>query len=271
MDQISTQQISGELVAILGTHNQVVPFSQRYEGFDLPAAYEVVSCVKALRVARGETSIGRKVGFTNRHIWETFGVSAPVWNYVYDRTVHEANSVDSSFPVSGLPEPLIEPELVLHLSMAPESGMGELELLACVDWVAAGFEIVHSIFPDWKFSAADGAAAYGMHSALVIGSKASLPADSLKALAVLREFSVKLSCDTGDHREGHASDVLGGPLKVLGHLADEITRYPASQPLQAGEIVTTGTLTEAMPALPGSTWTTHFDGIEMEPLQLRLE
>jgi 2-oxo-3-hexenedioate decarboxylase len=47
--------------------------------------------------------------------------------------------------------------------------MDETALLACIDWVAHGFELVQSIFPGWKFSAPDAAAAFGLHGALLIG------------------------------------------------------------------------------------------------------
>ena len=40
--------------------------------------------------------------------------------------------------------------------------------------------------------------------------------------------------------------------------------------LRAGETVTTGTLTEAMPIAAGETWSTELSGIEVRGLQLRL-
>jgi 2-oxo-3-hexenedioate decarboxylase len=43
--------------------------------------------VRSLREARGEKVLGRKIGFTNRTIWEQYGVYAPIWGYVYDTTV----------------------------------------------------------------------------------------------------------------------------------------------------------------------------------------
>jgi hypothetical protein len=48
--------------------------------------------------------------------------------------------------------------------------------LACIDWVGHGFEIVQSIFPEWKFSAADTVAAFGLHGALLIGARHSIAA-----------------------------------------------------------------------------------------------
>ena len=78
MHQTRTRRISEEVVALLGTGSQVVPFSKRYDGFDLGEAYDVVAQVLELRRARGKTPIGRKIGFTNQAIWGVPGISAPV-------------------------------------------------------------------------------------------------------------------------------------------------------------------------------------------------
>jgi 2-keto-4-pentenoate hydratase len=39
---------------------------------------------------RGYRSSGRKIGFTNRAMWEQFKVSQPVWAHMYPQTVHFA-------------------------------------------------------------------------------------------------------------------------------------------------------------------------------------
>jgi 2-keto-4-pentenoate hydratase len=70
---------------------------------------------------------------------------------------------------------------------------------------------------------------------------------------------------------GHGYDVLGGPIPALRFLVQELAGRPASEPLRAGEIVTTGTLTQAMPAGPGETWTTVLNGIEIGGLEVRFE
>jgi 2-keto-4-pentenoate hydratase len=188
---------------------------------------------------------------------------------VFDRTVSDGSAAETTFELVDLPEPRIEPEIVLHLGTEPALGMNETELFACLDWVAAGYEIVHSIFPGWQFGAADAAAAYGVHGSLLIGTKHRVSGASTKLAKQLSSFSVEMKSDRGDSRRGHAHDVLGGPLQALSYLVEEIARYPACEPLRAGELVTTGTLTEAMPAVPGMTWTTCFVGVDLEPLHLR--
>lgn len=257
--------LAQELLGLLGTDRQVVPFSHRYLHFDLWHAYEIVSRVDDLRRARGESPVGRKIGFTNRSIWGDLGISAPVWNFIYDSTVR---SGQSRFLMTGMPEPRIEPELVLHLAKSPALGMTTSDLFECVDWVAPGFEVVYSIFPNWVFSAADAAAAYGVHGALFIGGKLDVGRSRAVRLAEVSSFIVELKSDRGSSRVGHAHDVLGGPLEALKYLVEEIARYPSCQPLRAGELVTTGTLTEAMPARSGETWTVRFQGINLTPLQL---
>src|SRR5262249_52560239 len=113
--QRHVRAISDELMSLRGTGRQVAPFSRRYENFSLGEAYEIAAEVRRLREARGEIPVGRKIGFTNQSAWSGIGISAPIWNYVYDRTVENSSSRMSEFRLLELPEPRIEPELVLHL------------------------------------------------------------------------------------------------------------------------------------------------------------
>jgi len=93
--------------------------------------------------------VGRKIGFTNRTIWAEYNVYGPIWGYVYDRTVHNLAEIGDTFSLMGLAEPRIEPEIVFKLALAPVPDMDETALLACIDWVWHGFEIVP--FPDGSF------------------------------------------------------------------------------------------------------------------------
>lgn len=259
------ERISQELIGLLGTERQIEPFSHRNRDFDLKHAYDVVSRVRDLRRAQGESAVGRKIGFTNRSLWSELGIAAPVWNYVFDSTVRRGQT---GFRLSGMPEPRIEPELVLHLAKPPAPGMSNTELFDCIDWIAPGFEVVYSIFPDWAFTAADAAAAYGVHGALFVGEEVDVSKSREEQLLSLSSFVVELESNFGTRRTGHARNVLGGPLDALRFLVEEVARYPSCVPLSAGEIVTTGTLTEAMAARAGETWTARFEDIALSPLQL---
>ncbi|MDE2284122.1 MAG: hypothetical protein KGK33_05860 [Hyphomicrobiales bacterium] len=63
----------------------------------------------------------------------------------------------------------------------------------------------------------------------------------------------------------------GGPLLALRHLVELLVDDPHNPPLRAGEIISTGTLTLAMPVRADETWTTTVRGIPLENVTLRLE
>jgi 2-oxo-3-hexenedioate decarboxylase len=264
------QAIADEAFAILGSGRQIACFSARFAEFDLAEAHKVVGLVRDRREARGERRVGRKIGFTNRAVWSGYCISGPIWNYMFDSTVKDQAADDGAFALGNLPEPRIEPEIVLHLARAPQAGMDEDELIRCIDWVAHGFEIVSSIFAGWTFTAADAVAAYGVHSALLIGNRHDIASKPEQWAEALSNFSVTLVGDHGVSRHGHARNVLGGPLQALRFLVEELARFPECEPLRAGETVTTGTLTEAMPIAAGETWSTELSGTEMRGLQVSL-
>jgi 2-keto-4-pentenoate hydratase len=168
---MNLHDIAKNVLEVLGTGRQLDPFSKVYPDFGLKDAYNVTAAVRAQREARGERPIGRKIGFTNRTIWEEYGVYAPIWGYVYDGTVRDLTSDPLEVSLKGLAEPRIEPEIMFGLAAPPEPGMHEQALIGCIDWIAHGFEIVQSIFPNWSFQAADTVAGYGLHGRLFVGPR----------------------------------------------------------------------------------------------------
>jgi 2-oxo-3-hexenedioate decarboxylase len=267
---VDLHAIAAETFALLGTGRQVAPFSSRYSGFDLDAAYHVAAEVHALREARGERRAGRKVGFTNRRIWPEYDVWAPIWGYVYDTTLNDLSAVGDGFSIARLTEPRIEPEIMFGMSAAPKPGMDDAALLDCIEWVAHGFEIVQSIFPAWKFAAADTAAAYGLHGALLVGERRPVAPEKEKWLATLPDFEINLLRDGEVGDRSRASFVLDGPVSAIRHLVDVLARNPYQPPLVAGEVVTTGTLTRALPIAPGQIWTTQLQGIDLPAARLKV-
>jgi 2-oxo-3-hexenedioate decarboxylase len=262
-------RVAAEALAALDNSRQIAPFSSRLSAFELDDAYRVTAAVRKMREARGERPMGRKIGFTNRTIWNEYGVHSPIWGYVYHHTVHDLAGIGGTFSLAGLAEPRIEPEIVFGLARAPATGMDERTLLDCVAWVAHGFEIVQSIFPAWKFTAADTVAAFGLHGALMIGPRHSIGARSEDWSRTLARFEIDLGRDGTVADHGMAANVLDGPLSALRHLVDLLARDRGNPPLAAGEIVTTGTLTRALPVAPGETWTTDLAGVALDGIRVR--
>ena len=253
---VAAEEIAAEIFPLLGTGRQIAPFSGRPGGVTSAVAYRVVALLQEMRSAQGEKPIGRKIGFTNRTIWAEYGVYAPIWGYVTSRSVHDL-ATSKDMPLAGLAEPRIEPEIVFGLGRAPAPDMDEAALLGCIDWIAHGFEIVQSLYPHWKFTAADSIAANGLHGALLIGPRHAAKSRAREWLQELSAFDIELDRNGVFADRGHAANVLDGPLSALRHLAGLLAHDPDNPPLRAGEIVTTGTLTRAIPVMPGESWQTR--------------
>jgi len=262
--------IADEVFATIGTGRQISTFTSRPAGLTLDEAYHVTAFLNRKQEVRGDKRLGRKIGFTNRTIWEQYNVYEPIWGYVHASTVRDLRAT-ASLPLTRFVEPRIEPEVIFGLASAPTPDMDETALLSCVDWVAHGFEIVQSIFPQWQFSAADTVAANGVHGALLIGPRHTIGHNIAEWQKTLAAFEIDLLCDGRVIDHGHSENVLGGPLSALRHLVSLLSRDPINPPLGAGEIVTTGTLTGAMPVRSGETWSTALKGIGLSGIRLRFD
>jgi 2-oxo-3-hexenedioate decarboxylase len=62
---------------------------------------------------------------------------------------------------------------------------------------------------------------------------------------------------------GTGANVLGSPLAALAYLVDLLARQPQAPGLAAGEVVTTGVITDAHPVAPGERWHTRLSGVAL--------
>jgi 2-keto-4-pentenoate hydratase len=259
---MNTDAIATELLEALDRRSIDEPFTRRDSGFDNRAAYEVSAEILRRRRARGEKPIGRKIGFTNRLIWDEYGVSAPMWGHVYDSTVTFLTEPSGRLAISHLAQPRIEPEIMLHFRESPASARDDGELLSTIDWIAHGFEIVQTHFLDWKFGLADTVADFGLHGALIVGPPQQVERFDDLARA-LRAFTIALAKNGALAARGAGANVLDGPLPAALFLVRVLQDQALFEPIRAGEIVTTGTLTAALPIQAGETWTTSLTGIDL--------
>lgn len=248
----------------------LMQITSQHAGFDSNAAYAVADLVHDMCLAEGARAVGRKIGFTNPAMWAQYGVSSPVWAYVYDTTVtYLQDSPDTSTcSLRSFVNPKIEPEIIFHFQSTPPPEGDMTAVLACVDWVAHGFEMVQSHYPDWKFQAADAIAVGGLHARLLVGKRQ--PVDTLGASLqeALAAFTLALSCNGKLLETGKGSNVLGHPLAAVKHLMQVLASQSPHQPLQANELVTTGTMTSAYSVQAGQTWKTTLEGIALPGLSV---
>lgn len=264
----STDDMAEEIETARRAAVCIAPFSGRCPDLTLDAAYEVAQRASAQRrQITGSVTVGRKIGFTNRTIWDRYGVHAPIWGWMYDDTVRLTETDNHPGPpeavvdVSALSQPRIEPEIVFGLAAPVLAGDSVDTIARRVAWVAFGFEVVHCHYPDWRFSIADTVIDGSLHGASRVGRRVP-PWPGM--VEHLETFTLRLRRNGDVLGEGRGSHVLDSPLHAVAHLAGVTGR------LEAGEILTTGTITDAAPGRPGDTFDVEIDGLPLEGLSLRL-
>ena len=244
---------------------------------NIAAAYQTALQVRQLRIARGEQPRGYKIGFTNRSIWPRYNVAAPVWGTVWNTSLAFCEG-DATLALAGRCQPRIEPEAVFGLRATPPPHATLDALFDCIEWVAPGFEIVQSHSPDWKFNAATAVADGALHSYLLVGRRVAVATIATSAQAFNK---VLAGCQLALHKDdandnvrggaagatnggtlvecGQGSNVLDSPLLALLHFLNELRQCKGAPDLMPGDVITTGTWTDAWPVAAGETWRAEFD------------
>ena len=262
-----TNGLAEALISLDDAPREVPPFSERWPGLTPQAGYAAARALHASRIARGWRPVGRKIGFTNRTIWPRYGVYEPMWGSVYDRTAIDARDNRALVPLAGLVNPRIEPEICFGLKSPPPRTRDPEALLAAIDWIAHSIEIVQCHHPDWKVTIADCTADNGLHGRLVVGTR--MPVRDIPGLAAMLPAAKVTLMKSGAAKDtGVGANVLDSPLNALAFLVEVLAGQPDAAPLAAGEVISTGTLTDAHPVAPGETWSTAFDGLPLRGLEV---
>ena len=235
---------------------------------DVAAAYQTALAVRTLRITRGEQARGFKIGFTNRGIWDRYQVFAPIWGTVWDTTLVAPEATVDLRPTC---QPRIEPELVFGFRTTPETGCDLAGLFDALDWMAPGFEIVQSHCVGWRFSAAQAIADGGLHARLKVGTHlplAQVASNAAQLDAQLAATTVALTRDGQVLERGRGAAVLDSPVRALLHFVRELQACPGAPGIMPGDVVTTGTWTDAWPVQAGETWRAEFDAL-LPPVEIR--
>ncbi|KAK3722028.1 hypothetical protein LTR37_002844 [Vermiconidia calcicola] len=212
-----TRTLATKLEHARSNNYQIEPLSKTTPDLTQTKGYEIAAALRVLRANNNSEQVaGRKIGFTNRNIWPEYNIDASNWSYMYRNTIQDLTGKESSELVSfedGKPvvdisrlsnlQPKIEPEIVLGLNKPVEAGMTDAEALGCVDWIAHGFEIVASVFSNWKFTAPDTTAAFALHGLLLVGPKIPLNPWNLSQTQLLDALEQE------KEEEGTGVNVLG--------------------------------------------------------------
>lgn len=243
---------AGVLLACEDERTDRGPVTAEWPELDIATAYQVQTETLRRRQARGERIVGVKLGLTSRAKQKRMGIEVPLTAWLTDAMVLPAGE---PVPQSKLIHPRIEPEIVFVLGERLEGpGVTAAQALAAVECVHGGVEIIDSRYRDFKFTLPDVIADNASSGAYVTGPIGLPPADlDLAMEAVLVEVDGAIvDSATGAAVQGHPAEALALAVNDLGRRGFA---------LEAGWVVLTGGMTDAVFAPPGSTVGCHFTNL----------
>lgn len=223
--------------------------SSEWPQFDLATAYLVQDRLVGRKVADGEKVIGVKLGLTSRAKQERMGVAEPLTAWLTDRMVLQPGT---PVPTDELIHPRVEPEIVFVLGeRLAGPGVTAASALSAVRSVYSGLEVIDSRYTDFQFTLADVVADNASSARFVIGGVEQDPRElDLAAEACrLRVDGRTVDTATGAAVQGHPAEALALAVNSLGERGIE---------LEAGWIVLTGGMTDAVTIGPGQQVTAEF-------------
>lgn len=246
---MSTTDINALAGRLDGAATSATATPQLEQPITLDEAYAVQRASIARRLARGETRIGIKMGFTSRAKMVQMGVSDMIWGRLTSGMLVEDGG---SIRLSDYVHPRVEPEVAFLVGRPLAGRVTAMQALAAIDAVAPALEIIDSRYQDFRFSLTDVVADNSSSSGVVVGPWRS-PATDLDNLGLVMAF------DGRPQAFGSTAAILGHPLRSLVAAARVVAE--AGETLAPGDIVLAGGATAASALVAGT-----YASLEMESL-----
>lgn len=248
MNQQRNAQLGDELYAALRLRQPVQPLTARVPGLTVADAYEIQQRFVQHRLDAGERAVGKKIGATSRAVQRQLGVDQPDFGQLTSgMDVGDRAEVD----MSALIQPRAEAEIALILKrdlVGP--GITATDVLRATDCVVPCFEIVDSRISEWKLAIQDTIADNASCGVFMLGRARARPtAVDLTTAGMVLERNGELVCTAA------GAAVQGGPMNSVAWLANTLGNFGI--PLQAGEIILSGSQSELVVCQHGDTMRCH--------------
>ena len=249
MAEWDEESVAAELLACEAERRDREPFTDEWPELDVDTGYRIQDANLAKRLARGEKLVGVKLGLTSEAKQKRMGVYAPFVAWLTDDMIlNEGDPV----PQAKLIHPRIEPEIIFVMKdRLAGPGVTRESAMAAVETISAGAEVIDSRYKNFRFRAGDVIADNASSGAWATGSVVVKPED----IDLLNE-KVEVYVDGKLEHTGTGADVQGHPGEALALAANDLARRGLA--IEAGQIVLTGGITDAVFAPPGSTVTCKF-------------
>jgi len=244
--------VAARLIEAVQTSTPCPPLRELHPSGGLDDGYEVQRIVRE-RTAGGRRRVGRKIGLTSAAVQDVFGVHTPDFGVLYaDMAYGDAEPI--SF--GDLLQPRIEAEVAFVLGHdLPAHEVTASEVLRAVDFVLPAIEVCASRIANWDIAIFDTVADNASSGVFVLGGAPR----SLRDIDDLRDCEMTIVTDGAVVSSGTGAACLGHPVNAVVWLANAVAER--GEPLQAGEIVLSGSLGALVPVDAGATYEATISGL----------
>jgi 2-keto-4-pentenoate hydratase len=214
--------------------------------------YEVQRIVRE-QTAAGRHLVGRKIGLTSPAVQQQMGVDTPDFGVLFaDMAYGDCQPI----PYERLMQPRVEAEVAFVLGRdLPERMVTVADVLRATDFVVPAIEVVDSRIENWDISILDTVADNASSGLFVLGAAPR----SLRDIDDLRDARMTLTDGSSVRSSGTGAACLGHPVNAVVWLANALAAR--GEPLQAGEVVLSGSLGALVPVEPGACYEAAITGL----------
>jgi 2-oxo-3-hexenedioate decarboxylase len=223
-----------------------------YPGMNWDDAYAVQDAIRVRKEARGHKTVGLKCGLTSHAKMKQMGVASPCFGFVSD---YMACADGSDIGCAPLIHPKAEAEICI-VTKAPLRGPGchVGAVMAAIDFVMPGVEIIDSRYRDFKFDIESVIADNTSAARFVVGGRPRNAEElDLRTLGVALEKNGKIVAMAA------GAAVLGHPAAAVALLTNHLGAR--GQEIPAGSLILTGGVTEAIAVQAGDHVTARFQDL----------
>jgi 2-keto-4-pentenoate hydratase len=246
-----TEAAARRLVDAAAQHQPCAPVRELLPDATIDDAYRVAQ--RVVELSRPDVRrIGRKIGLTSAAVQAQMGVDTPDFGVLLaDMAYGDAEPI----PAGVLLQPRVEAEVAFVLGRdLPERPVTTVDVLRATEYVVAAIEVVDSRIRDWDISIIDTVADNASSGLFVLGGAPRRLSD-----VDLRAVEMQLTSEGETVSAGNGAACLGHPVNAVVWLANAVASRGA--PLQAGEVILSGSLGPLAVAEPGKEYEAVFAGL----------
>ena len=243
-------QLASRLIAAADNRTAISPLSVEHPSLDVPTAYGIQDAVVRARTDAGALVVGAKLGLTSAAKQKQMNVEEPLYGVLTDDMRVDAGE---ALECNRFIQPRCEPEIAFLLATDLEGArVSTAHVLAATALVFPAVDVLDSRFAGYSFTLPDVVADNASCAGFVVGGQGVSPVGlDLRTIGCVFEKNGELIATAA------GAAVLGHPASSVAWLVRKLAER--NRGLKAGDIVLSGSMTEAVPVSPGDVITARID------------